>query len=723
MKFTEFAKEKWQRGMAPNVEVEKKIPWLKVLIRFLIMVFAFLLLECTVFNYKAFMGKGEVRTLSIDDAYLSSLVKDGDYYKATASKPYIEFRGLDVEVKSYSADISYKDDSRYEVTLTISYSTEEKPNIIRSLDKKLSVIPEMEYTRYDLVSSHIGPLYRLRINIANCSSGNILKIGKITINEGVPFHFSWVRMGFCLSLGTLAFALIHMIIYRKRFEMRDLPLLGGKVLLVCLSLGMVIFVFWLYGYGENPFLRSSGGTQVSQQLVDAFLKGHLYLDATPSDTLLSMANPYDPTARSLAGIPDLYEDYWDHLLYDGKFYSYYGTGPVFLFFLPMHLITGQYVNDAYGVLIFTLIGTVAGFLAYDRVMKGAFKNKRMPMYIYVGGYLLFFLAGGALNNLMRPSFYEVSTSSAYMAMMLGLCFLAYAKMFDADKPKTRLVPLGIASFFFGFAVICRATMALYCVGFVVLVLFRFFEREKEFELRRKIVYFVVAGVPLAFFAIYTCWYNYARFGSIFDFGIEYSLTIADFKNMEFRPLNVIVSLYNFLFGIATPTLDNPPGLTTIPANFGTDYYFFETSKVYGLFARIPALFLVFVLPFTRRKEAKVERYKDVAKYFIPCVIMPFIQVIITWQSGYATRYFSDFSWPLIIYLAYLVGDYANEHEGKPFAESTLPLLTFVSVFFGVISTMQFNFLYIPQVTKHEQVTVRYYEYFYYAAWRDLLFWR
>ena len=68
---------------------------------------------------------------------------------------------------------------------------------------------------------------------------------------------------------------------------------------------------------------------------------------------------------------------------------------------------------------------------------------------------------------------------------------------------------------------------------------------------------------------------------------------------------------------------------------------------------MPILWLIFVLPFIKPATMK-ERMEHLVLRWLPCVIVPFIQVAITWQSGYATRYFSDFAWPLMFFAILLV---------------------------------------------------------------------
>ena len=80
------------------------------------------------------------------------------------------------------------------------------------------------------------------------------------------------------------------------------------------------------------------GNQMTQELVDAFEKGQSELIYEPTPELLALENPYDWSQR------DGIEYSWDHLLFEDKYYSYYGIAPVLLLFLPYHMITDYYVG-------------------------------------------------------------------------------------------------------------------------------------------------------------------------------------------------------------------------------------------------------------------------------------------------------------------------------------------------------------------------------------------
>jgi preprotein translocase subunit YajC len=120
--------------------------------------------------------------------------------------------------------------------------------------------------------------------------------------------------------------------------------------------------------------------------------------------------------------------------------------------------------------------------AYERLLKAFFPEKERSAFPGIGGLLDSFLRLVAyLTNLTRPYFYEDATSSAFMCHhALALLNLAYSGFFDKEKTPLRWWLLGFTGFWLALAVLSRATMALYAVAFVVmLVVYHLRHRERQ----------------------------------------------------------------------------------------------------------------------------------------------------------------------------------------------------------------------------------------------------
>ena len=98
--------------------------------------------------------------------------------------------------------------------------------------------------------------------------------------------------------------------------------------------------------------------------------------------MLNLENPYDLSERSAAGVS--YP--WDHLFFDGKYYSYYGIGTVLTLFLPYHMITGKYFPSLWATFIYSIIGIIFLSLAYCAFMKRLFP--KIPNRTAVSGLVI-----------------------------------------------------------------------------------------------------------------------------------------------------------------------------------------------------------------------------------------------------------------------------------------------------------------------------------------------
>jgi hypothetical protein len=161
----------------------------------------------------------------------------------------------------------------------------------------------------------------------------------VTLNQPVPFRPSLLRFSLILLLALALYALATFPSLRATYA--EQPMLFGRITACLTAFGILVAVALtlLYQYDRSGALVSNflshSGNQITKELVDAFSAGQVSLLEQPSKELLALENPYDWSQRTAAGVSYL----WDHLLFDGKYYSYYGVAPVLLLFLPYHWLT------------------------------------------------------------------------------------------------------------------------------------------------------------------------------------------------------------------------------------------------------------------------------------------------------------------------------------------------------------------------------------------------
>ena len=148
---------------------------------------------------------------------------------------------------------------------------------------------------------------------------------------------------------------------------------------------------------------------------------------------------------------------WDHVFYDGKYYSYYGIAPVVLLYLPYHKLTGHYCSTNLSILLFSLVGLLFLAMAYLAFVKRWCKNVSAGNII--AGMAILFSSCGIWYSVGRTLFYEISISSGFAFVALGAYFLFSSNVLSEGK--VSLVRTALASLFLGIAVLCRPTLAVY----------------------------------------------------------------------------------------------------------------------------------------------------------------------------------------------------------------------------------------------------------------------
>lgn len=694
-----------------------------------------LILEVFVFNYRAFVNRGTTYDVSGSEIIYRNVEKveiedptKPVYVIGTDSYPTLTIRFKeDRQVNTIAAYINFEnpDIYRYELSVESYYSTDGQRVKFTSY-RNLEYINDLETSRYfEPAFNHASDTIVLTfVSIDHVESiiGQKFSVDKISFNYDIPFQFSFVRV-FALNFvaGSVYLFALLFVDRRKEWIKKGKPKINVKKLvldLIVYSIPIVgvILLYGFYGNFMHDFCSPDSGTQISKELVDAFMKGQVHLDLEVSEELLALQNPYEPSSRYGVSY------YWDHLFYNGKYYSYYGITPVFLLFLPFRLIFKKYLYDAYGILLFTVVGLVFLALSYETMIKQMKKKKEIPLYLKYFMFILLSLGCGAIFQVVRPYFYEVSTSCAFMCAMISLFHIFKSGVvFENKQKKYFYYHLVFSSLWMALAVLARATFALYALAHVVILAYYFFKKHKEMDVKKIVLFFVFSLAPYVIFGSIQCVYNYLRFKSIFDFGIEYSLTIADFKNMPFHGGNVFTSLYHFFLNPGVPT-EYAYFMGGNTLTFGAAFYYYETAATLGLVFRMPFILLIFLIPLVIKTNKK-ERFERLIYGWFPCVLIPIIVVAITWQSGYATRYYSDFSWPLLFFAVYMVFRLYDEKIKSDKRQLFTFVLLSSHVVFSLLMTFSMVLMYVPSLTHFYGVP--YYEYtnLYYWIGRQLSFWR
>ena len=196
---------------------------------------------------------------------------------------------------------------------------------------------------------------------------------------------------------------------------------------LCLFLGCLYILLTAY------FGRTEANTAVTDyplrarpeyyhfyiQEADAWLKGQAEIDVKPDPRLLAMDNPYDRKAREALGIPYLF----DRALYDGNYYSYFGTAPLLLYF-PYYFVFGKFPSLLFIAAVFALLSLPGLYFALRGLLR--YYGIRLECLVFVNLYLGL-LSGSLIPYMLRcadPYFLPVQAAAFGLCWLLGASFSA-----------------------------------------------------------------------------------------------------------------------------------------------------------------------------------------------------------------------------------------------------------------------------------------------------------
>lgn len=517
------------------------------------------------------------------------------------------------------------------------------------------------------------------------SDNEIVTLKSITLNAPINVSFSLVRMAVLLILYFCTAMLVNSAWGRKSIEenKRSFSVCAYCITAVFVAFALLIANLGRYGDPNHSLKKdftSKSGNQITQEIVDAFEDGRTYINDSPSEELLALENPYDWSQRDGIAYP------WDHLLFDGKIYSYYGIAPVLVLFLPYHKLTGYYFPTVWAVWIFGCLGMLFLTKLYLYFMRRFFpKMQTSPV---ICGLVIMQLITGVWFCFCNPLFYEIAQISGFVCLTSGAYFLLSANILGKEG-KISLWRLALSATCMSLGVLSRPTLAVYCVAamfFLWLGLKKYMSANEKNKKASAAKFIVCSLLPYVLLGGLQMWYNYVRFGSPTDFGIQYSLTINDFTQSQFHWHFVIITLYNYIMAIPDFNIEFPFfDCSAVETFYPQGYYFVATYSAFGLLWKALPLFSYAKGVQAYRQSACPQKRQYTMLLVIVCILCPFIVMFSVWESGYGARYCVDFAWQMLIgalVIAFIVYQKCSEnmrrHLMRVMAASTL--ICFIIVF-------------------------------------------
>lgn len=308
---------------------------------------------------------------------------------------------------------------------------------------------------------------------------------------------------------------------------------------------------WFYGATVNSFLHVQDTDQYAR-VADALLHGRVSLDLPVDEGLAALDNPYDFEARYRL-CSEGAVIYWDYAFYEGSYYSYFGVVPAVLLYMPYQVLTGSWLPTPEAVLVLGLLAVVSLALLTVRVARRCLGETATPASLALAVVLVF---GG--SNVVYLVFvartYSVPILASLALTALGLWLWMGARRTSSDGSGTRLScwRLAAGSACMALNLRCRPQFVLAC-ALAIPLFWDEIARKRTLLSGSSVRQTCAALVPFAVAWAPLLAYNFARFGSVFDFGSSYNLTGFDMTAYE-QPLGTLAYL---LYGY----LAQPPSFT------------------------------------------------------------------------------------------------------------------------------------------------------------------
>lgn len=493
----------------------------------------------------------------------------------------------------------------------------------------------------------------------------------------LPFIFVSVYTGnktiILVSLLSVAAALLFVYFGWHRIDY-DRESKKQKAIITCLLTLTVIFSFfvcavsieneWVFAY---PLEKSVDDYGCYPQMFDAFKKGQLNIDTEFDLTIFeTLENPYDPNQRfEITG--EKHGVFWDRALFDGKLYSYFGVAPIFFIYFPFYFLTGAIPSDALACAIITSLAAVVLMLLLLEFINRL--KAKIPFLLLL--LSLVTLPCGALlwSSLTCANFYHIAVLFGILAVSSFFLFLLKS---ENSFGKKRFLLLFLSGLSLGATVASRPNLVVYfiiAIPFIVSLIKS--SRSRAFDIVSFLVPLVSAGILIMI-------YNYLRFGSVFDFGSAYQLTVSDTSKYRFSFSLIIPAVYHYF--VHAPSLDrifpyiHP--VSRVFNSYGNTPYVYLDKTVGAFF--FPAAWGIFLVPFVLKDNKKA---RNAAYLAIVSVVA--VAVIDMCFGGVHLRYAADIMFVLtllgILMLLLLVGEQDRSSAKFAITFSIVSLLLITTV--------------------------------------------
>ena len=594
-------------------------------------------------------GKGG-KAIDAEDYLYRGNYAPGEGYTFENGKTELIFKGDSMALSSVNLTLAPLDGDQKLITVTVSGKSSEHTNKTVTYGK-VTLTTGNSCTLP--VSPAEGPLV-ITFKFEGMAEGDQLRISSLTFNGPSAGGFSFIRWAVLSAVIMLAWLLLDPAIRHTPYGENAAGRVSAKALTVLLCTAIAMSFAASFGADSKeiayPLEKSANVYNPYVQQFDAFEKGQLHIDFKPSDKLLALENPYDPAQRS--GVSYL----WDRAFYNGQYYIYFGPAPVYTVYYPYYWATGALPSDFFVLSVFLLLTAV--FFPLSVFKFADHYLKRVPFLpvclAAIGG---FFATNALLLYRGKASFYYIATMAGIgffsLFIYLFMCAMGEVKKSVPEaKGATRVlfftkkyVLLALAGAAYGGIFASRLSIAVLAAFIVVPALIRHIlmkKRERAWcaHLLDMGGELLALGVPVLCIMGAVMAFNAARFGSPFEFGTSYQLTVSNVSKNRLRIGDLGAAIYHYFF----QPLGSVPSFPYVGLSHLTLYYghYVYVDPSFGLYS-IPLLATTALAPLWLW-DKKLSRY---LKLQGACIVAGLLAV--AWMDfclgGVIFRYVCDLTAP------------------------------------------------------------------------------
>ncbi len=479
-----------------------------------------------------------------------------------------------------------------------------------------------------------GSIISLKMSLSDIS--NPVTINSIRAVGALPFEFSLIRYFILLAVSVFIVAVKEFILYKITFNFRKRShIIIAEIMAIVCTLSTIAF----FQPEQESIEYTGNATELTVSpyalTFDAFKKHQVYLDIEPDPGLEDIENVYESSQRTESGLFYL----WDYAYYKGHYYCYFGVAPVITFYFPYYWITGKLPTLPMANAFFVFF---AVFFFCQALLSAVKLFAPKPN-------MLLLLGAMPAGMCCLEVFYLLNWADMYcLPIASGLCYLFLSiwlgmKACSMKKHIPKLVALTLGGIFLALCVASRPGLSLGSAILIPLFMGILLNKKEKFSYR--ITQACCFVIPLVIGGCMVMWYNMARFGSPFDFGASYQLTVSDVHANRISFAGFFGMLYHYILPVLNQRASFPffEPLLFSTNNYGS--YIYVADGIGAL--TFPLIFMgMLMIPVTVQRKGKrfaygVTKIQRNAVFAVCC----FVPVFIAWQNfclgGIIMRYIVD----------------------------------------------------------------------------------